>query len=58
MTCYIMIVGMCAGTRIGHINCRFPTCCDDLAVLASLAIVLQVILYIVEYYKSRHRLGI
>ena len=33
-----IIVSLCAGTSIGHVT----TCCDDLAVLASLAIVLQI----------------
>ena len=47
-----MIGSMCAGTRIRHINCSAPTCCDDLAVLAILAIVLRMILNIVEYYKT------
>ena len=53
-----MIVSMCAGTRIGQINCSAPSCWDDLAglaSLASLAIILQMILCIVEYYKNSHR---
>ena len=54
MTCYIiMVVSLCAGTIIGHFKCSATTSCDDLAVLASLAIGLQMILYIIEYYIYR-----
>ena len=41
-------------TRVPVLDCSAPTCCDVLAVLASLAIVLQMVLYNIEYYKNRH----
>ena len=43
---------------IGHIDCSSPTCADDVALLATLLICLQLLLFVVKYYIDRERYGI
>ena len=46
------------GMTIGHIDGSSPTCADDVALLATALICLQLLLCVVKYYNDRERYGI
>ena len=46
------------GMTIGHIDRSSPTCADDVALLATVLVCLQLLLCVVKYYIDRERYGI